>query len=194
MSSTKATVPPEARDASAEGIDVHALDPALDTGVDVIRRIPLNGETPPDALAEAVTPTGNAYVRTNFGVPSLDPRTHRIEIGGAVGRPFSIGMPELEALKQRTVLATMECAGNDRTAIVPPVDGEPWTGGAVSTVRWSGVPLRVLLDRATADARVTSVLFEGADRGHVADVGDTIGFARALPLSDAMHPDTILAT
>ena len=88
----------------------------------------------------------------------------------------------------------MECAGNDRTAIVPPVEGEPWTGGAVSTLRWTGVPLRAILDRAKPDSRAIAVLFEGADRGHVESVGETISFARSLPLGDALHPDTLLAT
>ena len=170
-----------------------ALD-TLDEGVDVIRRIPLNGETPPAALAAAVTPTVHVYVRTNFGVPTIDVRTHRIDVVGAVSAPFSVGVADLEALEQTTSLVTMECAGNDRTKIVPPVEGEPWTGGAVSTVRWSGVPLRTILDRAHIDPRAVAVLFEGADRGHVESAGKTIGFARSLPLSDALHPDTLLAT
>ena len=167
---------------------------ALDEGVNVIRRVPLNGETPPAALVAPVTPTAHAYVRTNFGVPMLDARTHRIEIGGAAAAPFSVSVAELAKMEQATVLATMECAGNDRTAIVPSVEGEPWTGGAVSTVRWSGVPLRVILERAKIDAQATEVLFEGADRGHVASVDDIVSFARSLPLGDALHPDTLLAT
>ena len=64
----------------------------------------------------------------------------------------------------------------------------------MSTVRWSGVPLRAILDKARVDPRAVAVLFEGADRGHVESVGETIGFARSLPLSDALHPDTLLAT
>ena len=166
----------------------------LGDGVDVIRRVPLNGETPSAALAAAVTPTANVYVRTNFGVPAIDARTHRIDVAGAVSAPFSVSVAELEELEQTTALVTMECAGNDRTAIVPAVDGEPWTGGAVSTVRWRGVPLRAILDRAHLDPRAVAVLFEGADRGHVESVRKTVGFARALPLSDARHPDTLLAT
>lgn len=166
----------------------------LDAGVNVIRRVPLNGETPPAALATSVTPTANVYVRTNFGVPPLDARSHRVHVTGAAASPLSFGVDDLAALEQTTVLATMECAGNDRTAITPPVDGEPWTGGAISTVRWSGVPLRTLLDRAGVDARATDVLFEGADHGHVESIGRTASFARSLPLRDAMHRDTLLAT
>jgi DMSO/TMAO reductase YedYZ molybdopterin-dependent catalytic subunit len=166
----------------------------LGHGVDVIRRIPLNGETPPAALTAPVTPTAHVYVRTNFGVPAIDGRTHRIDVTGAVGAPLSVGVADLEALEQTTSLVTMECAGNDRTKIIPPVGGEPWTGGAVSTVRWSGVPLCTILDRARPDPRAVAVLFEGADRGHVESIGQPISFARSLPLSDALHPDTLLAT
>ena len=166
----------------------------LDEGIDVIRRFPLNGETPPAALDAPVTPTAHVYVRTNFGVPVIDARTHRIDVTGAVAAPFSVAVADLATLEQATVIVTMECAGNDRTKIVPAVDGEPWTGGAVSTVRWTGVPLRTILDEAGIDARAVAVLFEGADRGHVESSDETIAFARSLPLSDALHPDTLLAT
>jgi DMSO/TMAO reductase YedYZ molybdopterin-dependent catalytic subunit len=166
----------------------------LDEGVDVIRRVPLNGETPPAALTAPVTPTAHVYVRTNFGVPAIVAGTHRIDVGGAVSAPFSVSVADLAELEQATVLITMECAGNDRTKIIPEVDGEPWTGGAVSTVRWSGVPLRTILDRARPDPGAVAVLFEGADRGYVESIGETISFARSLPLSDALHPDTLLAT
>src|SRR5688500_2163784 len=186
--------PSTLRDASIARLTGHPEDAGLDAGVNVIRRSPLNGETPSGALREPVTPTEHAYVRTNFGVPALDRQTHRVEVSGAAASPFSFGVADLDALEQRTLLVTMECAGNDRTAIVPPVDGEPWTGGAVSTVRWSGVPLHVILERAKADARAAEVLFEGADRGPIASVGDVVSFARSLPLSDALHPETLLAT
>lgn len=181
--------------------DVSVVTPArrpddgnLDAGVNVIRRSPLNGETPPEALAEPVTSTNHAYVRTNFDVPGLDRDAHRIDVGGVVANPFSFGVAELDRFEQSIILTTMECAGNDRTAIVPPVEGEPWTGGAVSTVRWGGVPLCAILDRAKIDPRAVAVLFEGADRGHVDSAGEMISFARSLPLGDALHPDTLLAT
>lgn len=176
------------------GIDDRSSSLPVDAGIDVIRRVPLNGETPPTMLAAAVTPNDHVYVRTNFGIPRLDGRTHGIDVGGAVASPFSFGVDDLAASGQVSVLATIECAGNDRTAIVPAVEGEPWTGGAVSTVRWGGVPLRAILHRAKVDASAIEVLFEGADRGHVEGVGEAISFARALPLSDALHPDTLLAT
>ena len=193
MKSQQTSTPPPVDDASA-ATDARPDGARLDSGLHVIRVSPLNGETPPEALTAPITPVAHAYVRTNFGVPLLDPDTHLIEVGGAVAAPFRIGVGDLAALTQRTVLATMECAGNDRTAIVPPVEGEPWTGGAVSTLRWTGVSLRDVLERAQLDSRAVAVLFEGADRGHVASVGVSVSFARSLPLDDAQHPETLLAT
>ena len=169
-------------------------DPGLEAGVRVIRQVPLNAETPGEALDAAVTPSANVYVRTNFGVPTLDPRAHRIELAGAVAAPMRFGVAELDAFEQSEIIATMECAGNDRTAIRPAVDGEPWTGGAISTVRWTGVSLRTVLERARVDPAALEVLFEGADRGHVDSTPDVVSFARSLPLADALHPDTLLAT
>jgi DMSO/TMAO reductase YedYZ molybdopterin-dependent catalytic subunit len=169
-------------------------DAAARSGLNVIRRVPLNAETPDGSLVPPVTPTPHVYVRTNFGIPQLDPRTHRVAVGGAVASPFDFAIADLATLEQSTVVVTMECAGNDRTKIVPAVPGEPWTGGAVSTVRWTGVPLHRLLDRAGIDSSVTEILFEGADHGRVETVDDDISFARSLPLSDALHPETLLAT
>ena len=171
-----------------------ALDAAIASGLRVIRQQPLNAETPVAALAAAVTPTSQVYVRTNFGIPDLDARTHRVQVSGSVAEALSLGIAELAELGQSTVAVTMECAGNDRTAIVPPVSGEPWTGGAVSTVRWSGVPLRAVLERVRVGADAINVLFEGEDHGTVEGVAGDVRFARTLPLADALHPDTLLAT
>ncbi len=171
-----------------------AFDAAVTAGLNVIRRSPLNAETPAASLALPVTPTAQVYVRTNFDIPELDPQTHRLHVSGAVGSPFNLGIADLAELDRATLVVTMECAGNDRTAIVPAVAGEPWTGGAVSTVRWSGVPLRAILERAKVDDRAVAVLFEGEDHGHVEGVAEDVRFARTLPLGDALHPDTLLAT
>ncbi|MER3406553.1 MAG: hypothetical protein C4289_16455, partial [Chloroflexota bacterium] len=48
----------------------------------------------------------------------------------------------------RTLVATMECAGNQRIGLSPLPTGEPWDIGAVSTASWSGVPLGAVLERA----------------------------------------------
>ena len=55
----------------------------IGTSLEVIRHEPFNAETPERALVHELTPTPNAYIRTNFGVAA--PATpHVIDVGGAV--------------------------------------------------------------------------------------------------------------
>ena len=90
--------------------------PAYD--VEVIRSAPFNAETPEPCLRAPVTPSHNVYIRSNFDIPRLGD-DHAIEVLGLVGAPFSITARELRAMPQRTLLTTMECAGNDRLDMRP---------------------------------------------------------------------------
>ncbi len=168
--------------------------PALaDSDLVVVRAEPLCAETPESQLALPITPPASVYVRSNFTLPELD-GTHRIEVTGAIDAPFSMSTSELAAMPQRHVTVTLECAGNGRLGMDPVPTGEPWRYGAVSTTVWSGVPLRLLLERAGLHTNAVEVVAMGADAGPRDDADGDVQFARALPLADAMHPDTIVAT
>jgi DMSO/TMAO reductase YedYZ molybdopterin-dependent catalytic subunit len=86
----------------------------------------------------------------------------------------------------------MECAGNSRLHLRPLPAGEPWSNGAVSTSRWMGYPLRLLLESAELDAHAVEILVEGADSG-VSSHGTATGFGRSLPIAEAMRDDVLLA-
>lgn len=159
----------------------------------VVSHEPLNLETAPGALTAPVTPTSLGYTRSNFATPQLDPATHELTVHGAVRAPLALRLRDLAARPQRTVLATMECAGNDRVAMRPLPGGEPWQGGAVSTSEWTGVPLGALLDECGLASEATHVLAVGADHGRRADAEGEVTFARAIPLDVARAPDTLLA-
>lgn len=159
----------------------------------VVRPHPLCAETPMPVLAEAITPPASVYVRSNFDNPQLG-GAHRVALGGAVGTPFDIGLAELAALPQHEVLVTMECAGNWRLGMDPVPTGEPWEYGALSTTRWSGVPLRALLERAGVGAGAVEILATGADVGPRDDAEGPVQFQRSLPIEVAMAPDTLVAT
>lgn len=159
----------------------------------VVRPHPLCAETPMPVLAQAVTPPESVYVRSNFPNPVLG-QSHRITIGGAVRDAFEMGLGELAAMPQHEVLVTLECAGNWRLGMDPVPSGEPWEYGALSTTRWSGVPLRALLERAGVDVAAVEVLATGADSGPRDDADGIVQFQRALPLATAMASDTLVAT
>lgn len=159
----------------------------------VIRHAPLNAETPLEALAPEITPAGLHYVRTNFGIPRLDPASHRVTLAGAVRAPAEFGMAELARLPRRTLGVTLECAGNHRLSIAPLPAGELWGGGAVASAEWSGVALADVLAAGGVEADAVEVLVEGADGGRAGGSAEPIPFARSLPLAKALHPDTLLA-
>jgi DMSO/TMAO reductase YedYZ molybdopterin-dependent catalytic subunit len=160
--------------------------------LEVIRRSPFNAETPGHALRLPETPSRHAYVRSNFDMPELDD-SHVISLGGLVDTPLELTARELRSMPQCTIGATMECAGNDRMSMAPLPCGEPWQHGALSTLSWTGVPLRELVARAGLQREAAHLVFRGADSGTRGEVGGTIQFERSLPTAEAMQPDVLLA-
>ena len=187
--------------ASVPAGDVAAvLDPAeicqhaIDAGLVVHRAHPLNCETPLSELAGGVVmPTARFYVRNNFPIPSLDASGFRLQVTGLVDRPLTLSLRELHNMRSHAEVVTLECAGNGRTQFDPPVPGERWQFGAVSTAEWSGVPLADILDRAGIRSGAREVRFRGADCGEVDNTRGPIRFERSLTVDQARDADAILA-
>jgi DMSO/TMAO reductase YedYZ molybdopterin-dependent catalytic subunit len=132
----------------------------------VIRsREPLNIEYPFERLDEFLTPNDLFYIRCHFKIPVLDRHDYKLSIYGAVERPLQISYEELVAMPSVTKPATLECAGNGRVFLVPPVRGAQWQLGAVSTGDWTGVPLTALMERAGVNPDAIEILFEASDTG-----------------------------
>ena len=126
-----------------------ACQDAIEAGLVVHRAHPLNCETSIAALIGGVVmPNAHFYVRNHFQIPRLDPTEWRLVVGGHVQRPLSLSLRDLMAMRSHSAVVTLECAGNGRSLLDPPTDGEPWQFGAVSTAEWTGVPLEEVLDRA----------------------------------------------
>src|SRR5262249_14590588 len=107
--------------------DAPLVTTAADDALVVVKEEPFNAEVAPSALASPIPPAGAHYVRAHFGPPPLlDARTHRVSVEGAVAQPQPWSLAALRALPQRSVTATMECAGNQRALYVPLPPGEPW--------------------------------------------------------------------
>jgi DMSO/TMAO reductase YedYZ molybdopterin-dependent catalytic subunit len=93
-------------------------------------------------------PNARFYIRNHFQIPNLNAPDYRLAVGGLVRRKLSLSLRDLMQMPSQTFFATLECAGNGRTKFDPPIPGEKWGFGAVSTAEWTGVPLKALLDRA----------------------------------------------
>jgi DMSO/TMAO reductase YedYZ molybdopterin-dependent catalytic subunit len=155
---------------------------------------PENRETPLSDARSWVTPNRLFFVRSHYESPETDLAHWRLKIEGRVERVLELTWDQLNELPQRSVFATVECAGNGRSFLQPKVEGVQWSAGAVGHAEWSGVPLQLVLERAGLEADVTEIVFEGADRGMEQGCDEPISFARSLPLEKALHPDTLLVT
>jgi len=180
--------------------DVPTLDPeeacqqAIDAGMVMHRAHPLNCETSIPALVGGVVmPNARFYMRNNFHMPDLDAATFRLAIGGLVERSQSFTIRDLQNMKSKTQVVTLECAGNGRALFDRPTEGEKWGLGAVSTAEWTGVPLVEILDRAGVRQDVKDVLFRGADGGALEGRSESMRFERSLRIDDARDSDVLLA-
>src|SRR4051812_27112766 len=113
-----------------------------------VKLSPFNAESALDELSAEVTALDGFYIRSNFKLPELSARSHRIAVDGNVEHQLQLSLDDLRALGTKTLVTTMECAGNNRMSLAPLPSGEPWLGGAVSTGQWRGTPLRAVLEKA----------------------------------------------
>jgi DMSO/TMAO reductase YedYZ molybdopterin-dependent catalytic subunit len=155
---------------------------------------PENSETPLESVHGWVTPNRLFFVRDHFREPSVDRRSWKLRIAGRVDRPVELTWDDLQKMPQRSVFATVECAGNGRSFLSERHPGVQWGAGAIGHAEWTGVPLRDVLERAGIQPGSVEVLFQGADRGSEADHPETMAFARSLPMSKALDRDTLLVT
>jgi DMSO/TMAO reductase YedYZ molybdopterin-dependent catalytic subunit len=156
---------------------------------------PLNLEMPFSMVDSFITPAKSFYVRTHFPIPPIDRDAWWLHVDGEVEKPFAINYEQLRTLESLTAPVTLECAGNNRSFLQPKVKGVQWHLGAVGNAEWTGVPLSVLLDRATLKPNAREVVLEGADGGVLEDPKSPPGelhFARSVPLEKARR-DVLLA-
>ena len=89
----------------------------------IVTSLPENSETPIEDIRSWVTPNRLFFVRNHFKVPEIALDDWQLRIEGLVERPMVLTWNELSSFPQRTVFATMECAGNGRSFLQPRVAG-----------------------------------------------------------------------
>lgn len=156
---------------------------------------PFNAETDRASLVGSVTATDAFYVRGHGPVPELDPAAWRLRVDGLVERQLSLSLETLqEAFVERTLTATLQCAGNRREGLIAVRDipGEaPWGPGATGTATWTGIALADVLALAGPLDGVAHVGFEGADTSPEAKPEQLFG--GSIPLDKASRPEVLLA-
>ena len=100
------------------------------------------------------TPADKFFTTQHYGHPVVDPATYRLKVSGLFNKPLSLSLDALRRMGNGELIFGFECSGNRR-----PLQGLCGNG------RWSGVPLRAVLDRAGLKAQAREIVFFGADRG-----------------------------
>jgi sulfite oxidase len=146
-------------------------------------------EMKPGGFDDFITPTDRFFVRTHVPVPQVNLSEWRLKVEGHVSTPLTLSMQDLRAMPAAELVAVLECAGNGRSFYKPAVPGLQWENGAVGNGLWRGVRLADVLQRAGVKAGAVEILFDGADT----PLGAMADFQRSIPLSKAIHRDTLLA-
>jgi DMSO/TMAO reductase YedYZ molybdopterin-dependent catalytic subunit len=171
----------------------HAIAKETGPPIELIERNrwPEHWETTVEGLGHSwITRNDRFFVRTHFPVPPVDPATWRLEVSGLVGKPLTLSLDAIRALRQNEAVHTLECAGNGRGLFqLPSTSGTQWEYGAVGNASWGGVRLATLLDAAEVKPEAKHVWFEAADH---ATLPQAPPFLRSIPIEKAMA-DTLLA-
>lgn len=146
-------------------------------------------ETPVELLNSWITPNDTFYVRHHMYAPDVNPIEWKLTVEGEVNKPLSLSLDDLKKLPKTTLTVTLECAGNGRAFMEPPVAGVQWEKGAVGTAKWGGVRLADVLKAAGVKPTGKFLYLNGAD----ISIGKMPDFIRQVPIEKALSPDTILA-
>ena len=139
-------------------------------------------------ISGAFTPRDQFFTTQHYGHPDIDPAAYRLKISGMVDRPLSLSLDELKKMRSTELVFGFECSGNRR-----PLQGLSSNG------RWTGVPLRAVLDQAGVKAQARELVFFGADhgeeevdfRGNITKVDQQFG--RSLSREKALSGEPMLA-
>jgi DMSO/TMAO reductase YedYZ molybdopterin-dependent catalytic subunit len=134
------------------------------------------------------TPKDQFFTTQHYGHPEIDPAMFRLKVTGLVEKPLSLTLDALRGMRRTELVAGFECSGNRR-----PLQG------LSSNARWTGVPLRTVLDQAGVKANAREFVFFGADHGKE-DVEFRTQkyeveqqFGRSLAREKALSPEPLLA-
>lgn len=170
-----------------------AMADSAKEGLIVHNERPVNAETPAHLLGDTITPINRHFIRNNDLIPpqalQRDAQGWSLTIDGEVQRAITIDLDELQTMRTVSLVLPIECGGNGRAFFDPPARGNQWKHGAIGCSKWTGVPLRDVLERAGVKDNAVYT----AHYGYEPILGDRPPFSRGLPIDKAMEEHTIVA-
>ncbi|XP_041005828.1 sulfite oxidase [Juglans microcarpa x Juglans regia] len=164
---------------------------------------PFNAEPPRSALISSyVTPADLFYKRNHGPIPIVDDlERYCVSISGLIENPNELFMKDIRMLPKYNVAATLQCAGNRRTAMskTRKVRGVGWDVSAIGNAVWGGAKLADVLElvgipklSSTTQSGGKHVEFVSIDKCKEENGGP---YKASIPLSQATNPlaDVLLA-
>lgn len=170
---------------------------AAKEGLTLLNDRPVNAETPPHLLDDAVTPTNRMFVRMNGLVPQTaldaDAEGWSLAIDGEVETPLTLSIDQLKSdFETVTSNLVVECGGNGRAFFEPGASGNQWTFGAVGCPQWTGVRLKDLLEAAGVKSTAVYTGHYGNDV-HLSGDPEKEVISRGVPIGKAMDEANLVA-
>jgi DMSO/TMAO reductase YedYZ molybdopterin-dependent catalytic subunit len=118
-------------------------------------------DTPPDrrlldvrTIEGPFTPADKFATTQHYGHPEIDMATYKLKISGLVDKPLQLTLDDLKKFGSTDLVFGFECSGNRG-----PIQGLCGNG------RWTGIPLKKVLDAAGVKPAAREFVFFGADKG-----------------------------
>jgi DMSO/TMAO reductase YedYZ molybdopterin-dependent catalytic subunit len=140
------------------------------------------------AINAPFTAKDQFFTTQHYGHPVVDPAAYRLKLSGLVDKPSALTLDEIRKMGNTELVAGFECSGNRR-----PLQG------LISNGRWTGVPLRTVLERAGLNANAREIVFFGADKGpeevefRAQKFNVEQQYGRSLPRDKALSDEPFLA-
>ncbi|XP_013749781.1 sulfite oxidase isoform X2 [Brassica napus] len=177
------------------GPSEYSQEPPRDPCFKVNAKEPFNAEPPRSALVSSyVTPVHLFYKRNHGPIPIVDHiENYSVAVTGLIDNPKMLFIKDIRSLPKYNVTATLQCAGNRRTAMskVRNVRGVGWDVSAIAV--WGGAKLADVLEllgipKLTGFTTLGGrhVEFVSVDRCKEENGGP---YKASIPLSQATNPD-----
>ncbi len=140
-----------------------------------------------------LTPNDAFFVRYHMpNIPaSIDAGLHRLKVGGLVDKPLSLSLKDLQGMGDPVeIVAVNQCSGNSRGFVSPRVFGAQLGNGSMGNARWTGIPLKKVLEQAGVQAGAKQVTVRGLDH---AVLPATPEFVKAFDIDLALNGETMIA-
>ncbi|TYJ28389.1 hypothetical protein E1A91_A07G255800v1 [Gossypium mustelinum] len=181
----------------------YSQEPSRHPCLHINAKEPFNAEPPRSALVSSyVTPVELFFKRNHGPIPLVDDiERYCVDISGLIETPKKLYFRDIRMLPKYNVTATLQCAGNRRTAmsITRKVKGVGWDVSAIGNAVWGGAKLADILELIGVP-KLTSctqsggkhIEFVSVDKCEEENGGP---YKASIPLSQATNPeaDVLLA-